>query len=512
MKLWVRAVLGVALLAAVPLVMLLMLGGLVVAEAWVLGHHYSTWTLLIAPAGLVLLKGLHTLIREVGTPTAGVPMTERDQPELWDLVRRIAEVAGTRPPDEIYLIADANASVVEDCRFLGLVSTRRRMFVGAPLIAGLLADQLAAILTHELAHYSNRDTRLSGLTYRGRRAFAGTVAALNQDWFQKILASLLAVFLALYLRASAGLSRRQERAADEAAARAVGSGVAASALRELGAIIESWRLFVDNQLVWGWDAGYLPADAFAGYAELRTAHTEELDRIRRNPPERSTPYDTHPPMAERVAAIEAMAAEPVVEVGHRSAASLLLDPDAMLDAALLSGLVPQAREKARVDWNTLANARGLLVTARIAEQVLGAAAKLTGGKPTIGALLEVLDQGRLTELPPTRPDDNLGPRVRRELAHPEVHKGLSAVISIALADAGAASWKPRWPFGVEFTAEPYATELPALLDAALADPPDTTGLRTLLDNAGVPLDQRRNHAVQPQPVQLQGKANQSDPP
>lgn len=204
MKLWVRAVLGVALLAAVPLVMLLMLGGLVVAEAWVLSHHYSSWTLLIAPAGLVLLKGFHTLIREVGTPTAGVPMTERDQPELWDLVRRIAEVAGTRPPDEIYLIADANASVVEDCRFLGLVSTRRRMFVGAPLIAGLLADQLAAILTHELAHYSNRDTRLSGLTYRGRRAFAGTVAALNQDWFQKILASLLAVFLALYLRASAG--------------------------------------------------------------------------------------------------------------------------------------------------------------------------------------------------------------------------------------------------------------------------------------------------------------------
>lgn len=501
MKLWIRAVLGVALLAAVPIVMLLLLGGLVVAEVLVVHYHHASWTLVIAPAGFVLVKGLHVLIKEIDTVPVGVPVTERDQPELWDLVRRIAVVAGTQPPDEISLTAAANASVMEDCRFLGLVSTRRRMFIGAPLLAGLRTDQLAAILTHELAHYSNRDTRLSGLTYRGRRAFTSTVSGLNQDFFQKLLAVLLRGFLVLYLRASAGLSRRQERAADEAAARAVGSGVAASALRELGAIIESWELFIANHLVWGWDAGYLPADPFAGYAELRASMTEELDRIRRNPPERSTPYDTHPPTSARVATLEAMGAEPVVEVRD---GELLRDHAAVLDAALLSGLVPEARAKARVGWATVANARGLLVASPIAEKTLGAAASLTGQRPTIGNLLDVLDQGRMAELSATRPDNGVGARARRELARPEVYKGLSAVVAVALADAGLARWKLNWPFGVESVAdEPYATELPALIDAAV-DQADTAGLRALLETG-------RNRAVTPQPLQLQGQKDTGHP-
>jgi Zn-dependent protease with chaperone function len=496
MGLWVRAVLSVALLAAVPAVLLLLLGGLVTAEILLVRDHHAIWTILIVPAAIALVRGLRMLMSTIDTSATGVPLTEQEQPDLWGLVRQLAVVADTQPPDEIYLYAAANAAVMEESRLLGLASVRRRMFIGAPLMAGLREDQLAAILTHELAHYSNRDTRLSGMAYRGRRAFVSTVSALNQDWFQKALAMLLAIFMNLYLRASTGLSRQQERAADEAAARAVGSGPAGSALRELAAISESWDLFMGNHLVWGWQAGYLPADAFGGYAEVRLAKSEELDRIRQNPPAESTPYDTHPPLTVRVAAIEAMAADPVVEVGRRDGVCLLRDAPAVLDAALLTGLVPEARDKRRTDWATLANVRGQTVKSSAAETMLASAATRTGGARTIRNLLDALDSGRVAELSDSRPPAGMGLRARRELARPSVRKGLSAVIQVALVAAGVARWEPRWQSGVQFVAdEPYKSTFPSLVEAAIADRADTTGLRDLLDAVKVDLDQWRTDAV-----------------
>lgn len=511
MTVWVRAVFGVALLAIVPILLIGLLGGLVVLELVLASHSVSgavKWLLLTVPAGLVLGRGLLALVRKIDTSVVGVKLTERKQPELWELVRRIAVVAGTEPPDEIYLTADVNAAVLEEAAFLGLVPMRRRMLIGAPLLAAMREDQLAAILTHELAHYSNRDTRLSGLTYRGRRAFVATVAGLHEDWLQKLMRLVLKGFLKLYLRASAGLSRRQERAADEAAARAVGSTVAAGAMRELAAVAESWHFFITNHLVWGWDAGYLPADAFAGYASLRTSTDEELDEIRQNPPDESSPYDTHPPMRQRIAAMEAMNAEPVIEIGHRAAVLLLQDPAAVLDAALFSGLVSQAHDKSRVDWPTLANLHGRVAAVAAAEPIMESVANITGKAPTLRALLDQLDRGHLAVLPDPMPDQSLGRRAQRELARPIVHKGLTAAVHVALADAGPARWQLSWP-GLDFVAdEPYATELPAALDAAVADKSDTNGLRTLLEGADVDLDHWRKHGLAgvSQSLQLQGQA------
>jgi hypothetical protein len=77
-------------------------------------------------------------------------------------------------------------------------------FVLGPL-ASLRVDELAATLAHELAHYRNRDTRLAHVAYRGRRAFVGTVYALDQTVpFQRWLGRLLRRYLRVYLRASAG--------------------------------------------------------------------------------------------------------------------------------------------------------------------------------------------------------------------------------------------------------------------------------------------------------------------
>jgi Zn-dependent protease with chaperone function len=407
-------------------------------------------------------------------------------------VRRLADVAGTRPPDEIYLTSDVNAGVMEETRLLGLVAGRRRMFIGAPLLAGFREDQFLAVLTHELAHYSNRDTRLSGVVYRGRRALVRTVGGLNRaDWFQRMLAWLLGGYLKLYLRVSTAVCRRQESAADEAAARAAGSAAAAGALRELAAIHRAWEAFTRNHLLLGWRFGYLPADVFGGFAEFRGSVADQLAEIRRNPPAETLPYDTHPPLNTRVAAIEALTAAPVIEVGDRAAITVLRDPATVLDAALMSGLAPEARIKRRADWATLATLHGRAVASAKAATALDNAANAIGQRQTLRTLLDVLDAGRLPELAGHLENlpDGAQSRARREFARDVVLEAVTAEVQLSLVTAGVARFEPSWASGAELVLdEPYATRLPPLLTAACADPADTAGLRGLLEEAGADLD------------------------
>ncbi|MET9407428.1 hypothetical protein ABZX90_16940 [Streptomyces sp. NPDC002935] len=58
-----------------------------------------------------------------------------DQPELWARVRAAAEVAGQRPPDELYLDAEANAGVASARNFI-----RPKIFDG---LAGMVHLHLA---------------------------------------------------------------------------------------------------------------------------------------------------------------------------------------------------------------------------------------------------------------------------------------------------------------------------------------------------------------------------------
>lgn len=481
-----RQVSQIVLIGALPVAMLAVMGALVAFNAY--AFTVSPWdaakiAIGVLPTVLVLGRGLWILLAERGGRVHGVPVPESEQPELWALVRTLARAAGTAPPDEIRLTAEANAAVAEDTRLLGLIATRRRMYLGAPLIASLSAPRLAAVITHELAHYGNRDTRLSAGAYRSRLAFTRTMAAMNRDdLLQRALHFLLRHYGTLVLRSSARSSRRQERAADEAAAVAVGSAETAAAFRELAPISRSWAVFTGDHLVYAWGAGHLPADVFYGYRAFRAALGEEPDE----PFEEADPYDTHPPMAERIAAVTALRASGAVRVPTGDALDLLRDP-ALLDAAVLDALPPQARDMRRVDWPTLARVGDLAALREHTERVLAAAARLTGRPPSPHALLDALDAGLLAELGASRGDgigDADPPRVRRERARLWVQKGLYGAVVKTLTGSGAVHWRESWPSaGTAQLDERYGRSLPELVDAAVSERPDTAPLRALLDAA-----------------------------
>ena len=176
--------LGLTLLAAMGVLDWLLLTRLFTARAASFEGMVLTVTVLLAVA---IVGGMVVFLRagRLGPVTDAVAVTEEDQPALWEQVRAAAAATGQQPPYELYLSAEVNAGVAEHSRLLGLIAGRRRMFLGLPLLAGLTVPQLRAALAHEFGHYGNLDTRLGGITMRGRKAVLRTVelfAAGSTRW------------------------------------------------------------------------------------------------------------------------------------------------------------------------------------------------------------------------------------------------------------------------------------------------------------------------------------------
>ncbi|MBE8522025.1 M48 family metalloprotease [Amycolatopsis sp. H6(2020)] len=474
-----RALVAVALLAGFPALVFLVVGGLAVAEYFF--RHSGILAIKLGivavPVSYALLKALFAIERTRGGTGGGVPVTRADEPVLWALVEELAAAVGTRPPDTITLVSEVNAGVRERTGWLGLRVRRREMFIGAQLLAGLRHDQLCALLGHELGHYSNHDTRLAGLTYRGRRSIERALTGLGGDgWFEGLIRKLFVLYAKLYFAVSAAVCRRQELAADAAAARVAGTAAMTGALREIEVLGVAWDFYFDRYVPIGWDAGYLPDRLAGGFRSLLAdeARAEEFDRVRQNPPpEEISRYDTHPPTAERIAAIEALPEVPGRPDGGHPASEILRDAATTLETAMVSDFSDKAKAKHRIGWDRL-------VDLGVRHSVTRAAGEILGPGRTLAQALDLIDAGRAAELA----DPELELPARPELAAPSVRARLSIVVEAYLAEAEVAHWKVSWSGPPELVVdEPHGRELAAALDAAAADH-DTAPLRRLLAAAG----------------------------
>ncbi|EMD22884.1 M48 family metallopeptidase [Amycolatopsis azurea] len=487
-----RGLLAAVLLAAFPLLVLAFVGGIVTLEVLALRHNVFTAVklgIITVPVGWILLKTLLTVERATDDDIPGVEVTPESQPALWALVRELADEAGTRPPDEIHLDADVNAAVTERTSWLGLRVLRRRMIIGVPLIMGLRQDQFRAVLAHELGHYSNKDTRFSALTYRGRKSIARVVNGLGREgYFERFVGWLFKQYAKLYFMVSMSVCRNQELAADAVSARLAGTDAAASALREIEALAVTWRFFMNNYAAVGWDAGYLPDRFGEGYRALLTDPTraEQMEEMRQNPSEEKTSrWDTHPATRDRVATLEAGTRFPVRSGGERQATELLTGAEKMLDEALFAVFSDEAHTKRRTDWQSLVAIGRRYAAAEAAAEVLG--------ERTLDMALDLLDAGRHEELadPASKPPAGAGSRARREFAAASVRGRLAVVVHAALTDVGAGRWSLSWSGPAPFVLdEPLEEQLAPALDEAAAAESDTAPLRALLTAAGVPAGYR----------------------
>ncbi|MGW4895079.1 M48 family metalloprotease [Kitasatospora sp. NPDC004240] len=458
----------------------------------------------------------------------GLEVTRADQPALWAAVDRVAERSGVRGPATVRLVPDVDAAVREDTRLLGLLPGERHLELGTPLLIGLTEGELEAVLAHEFGHFANHDLRLGAVTVAGRTALRNAVADLHEradrrraaleaklaaeaakrlakgrgparkealDGVDRALAKLFTWYAELYFRVSESASRRQEYAADLVAARVAGRDATAAALRGLPLLDAARELYLDAYLAPGLDAGLLPppGQVHGGLARL-LADPERRRELAALPPDGDAdgadPYDSHPPIRLRIAAVEALPDDGRGPGATAPALGLLRDADQVFTELERVSTVPEAAGLERVDWPELAH-RSMTARTRADAEPLRTALTGLGLPATLDGALSAIESGRLRELAAAMP---LGEEARaatgraaREFARAALHGPLLALALTTLADTGAARWSLSWsgPAGLH-RAEGDDEALARALDALDAAEPDPAPLRALLTPSTAP--------------------------
>jgi Zn-dependent protease with chaperone function len=395
-----RAALAVALLAGFYILTAAITTGIAVFDYYAVRYGHAGGFKVAAFAtlgGLAMLRGVFVVGRRRDGDQPGVAVTPRDEPELWRTVTELAARVQTRVPDEIRLVPDVNAAVSEDARLLGLIRGRRHLYVGVPLMLTLSADELRAVLCHELGHYSGSHTRLGGITYRGRTSLIRTIERLSQH---AIIRGVFLLYAKLYLRVSQAVSRRQELEADAAAVAIAGRRPMGDALRKVRVSAAAWEFYLNTHCRLIGPAQARPADLFAGFYTLfhEPSMGAELAKLVEAPEERS-PYDSHPSLAERLAAIGRLP-EPSVRPDPRPALALLADPRRAALHTQASMLTEEAMRLPVLEWQQIVE-RGLWTAsnAEAVKDVFEAVGQMAHTpQPSVDTVLRVLAGGGGAEL------------------------------------------------------------------------------------------------------------------
>lgn len=99
-----------------------------------------------------------------------IEINERDQPLLFEFIRRLAKETQTSRPKRVYLSADVNACVFYDSGFWSMfLPVRKNLQIGLGLVNVVNVSEFKAILAHEFGHFSQRSMKLGSYVYNVNR-------------------------------------------------------------------------------------------------------------------------------------------------------------------------------------------------------------------------------------------------------------------------------------------------------------------------------------------------------
>lgn len=182
---------------------------------------------LVAVLGIVSLLTvfymIKSLVTRVKTEDPGRALAETEAPELWRMVRDVAETIETRPVNEIRITHGADLAVYERGSFRQKMSdsAERILIIGTAVLNGFGQNAFRAVLAHEYGHFSNRDTAGGDIAFRVNTDIlrtADSMAAGGTATFYNLGFQFLRLFHFLFRRITQGASRLQEVLADRVAA------------------------------------------------------------------------------------------------------------------------------------------------------------------------------------------------------------------------------------------------------------------------------------------------------
>lgn len=288
---------------------------------------------IVMAVGWVLLYSLWP--RNVRFKAPGPELYATQHKQLFRELSRIAAFAGVKEVDHVYLLPAADLYVRETSGFLG-IGRKRVMGIGLLLLNVLTVSELRAVLAHEMGHFLTGDSRLGLWLYRGRMAAQQTLTNLldandliNNDfaeWVIWLVALPFAWFLPFYLKLSRSQMRYQELAADQLAVRLEGTEPFCSGLSQVVRATVVFPAHANEHLGPALANGQLPplGKTFRAFLASEEGQLIPAQGLASERLATVNPYDTHPPMADRLSNAKLLAV-PARSKDDRVAIDLLAD-------------------------------------------------------------------------------------------------------------------------------------------------------------------------------------------
>lgn len=253
---------------------------------------YSYWPIILGIAAIWVLIGYLFNDWIIHRATGAEPVTRQEQPELYNLVENLCISRGLKTPRLYIVDTDAMNAYAS-----GIDERSYAITVTSGLLAALNRDELEAVLGHELTHIMERDTRVLIVTI----VFVGMISFLTQLLWRSIrigaftrrrgrdgggvmiflliaaVASFVGYMLALVLRFA--ISRRREYQADAGSV---------DLTKNPDALISALMKISQNP-----DVPHVPSEVRQMFIEAPPS-SFALAQL----------FDTHPPIAKRIAVLE----------------------------------------------------------------------------------------------------------------------------------------------------------------------------------------------------------------
>lgn len=238
-----------------------------------------------------------------GRPPVEPPLPTEAHAKLRALIAETARAVGEPPPDELYVLASVNAFAARRGGFLG-IGGRRMIGIGLPLLSALEEDEVRAVIAHELGHHHAGDLHLGPWVHRTRMAVGVALARLEGASF--VLHLPFALYARVFLRLTRQASREQELAADAIAGRVAGRDAAARALIGVERLAPRWGAYFHGEVIPLLNGGHRPPllEGFRRFLAQPVLRADVEDAIARSSDHVPHENDTHPPLTERIAALE----------------------------------------------------------------------------------------------------------------------------------------------------------------------------------------------------------------
>ena len=275
---------------------------------WLTAYFWQSYYVkLIAIAGIAaaaaVFYAIYTLFKKLpsGNEIEGEVIAEADAPRLWERIRQLATRVKTAPPDQIVAGIDTNFFVTEaPCQVGGRTLDGRTLFVSIPLLRVLDQSEADAVLAHELAHLGGGDTRSSAALGPKLQQFDQYTWQMRSGGLTIVAHYLLRLYRMIFAFALARDSREREYKADRVSAGLTAPSAIVQSLIKISAYASyrndvERKLFAQNQEHDGalgiarFVAAGLPPYANSE-AFIETMKTADVPH----------PYDTHPPLLERM--------------------------------------------------------------------------------------------------------------------------------------------------------------------------------------------------------------------